>query len=209
MIIQLLAVLVVAYLLGSFPTGLVVSKLTRNVDVRDYGSGKTGATNVLRTAGAKAAALVLVGDIVKGALAVLLARYLLDSLWIEAAAGFVVIVGHNWPITLRFRGGRGVNTTLGGVLVLSPLAGIVCGLFSVLIMAITRYVSLGSILGALSLSLFMLLLMLYGRAPLPYFFFSLGATSLVLFQHRDNIDRLLRGKERKLGQEAETKKEDR
>lgn len=200
---QVSVVLFVSYLLGSFPTGLIISKLARNVDVRDYGSGKTGATNVTRTAGAWAGALVLSVDIIKGALAVFLAGLITDIPGVQVAAAIAAVVGHDWPAMYKFRGGRGVCTALGGLLALAPLVGIITATLTLVIIGTSRYVSLGNVLGVISLPVTMLIFLSLGREPIENFLYSLAACALLLFQHRDNISRLLKGTERKLGQSAE------
>lgn len=198
------AVIVLGYLLGSVPFGLILGKL-RGVDIREYGSGKTGATNVLRTLGPKFGISVLLADAAKGTGAVLVARFLLGPGG-EVAAAIAAVVGHNWPVYLKFQGGRGVATTLGGlaamtwpVSLLAPLASAVF----VIVVALSRYVSLGSILAAVTVLVGMVPLLAMDRVKLVYLVYGLVAAGLILFQHRDNISRLLSGTERKLGQRAE------
>ena len=157
-IIRLVLTALIGYLAGSFPSGVIVGKLY-GVDVQAHGSGHTGATNVLRTAGGKAAAIVLILDIAKGALAVLLARFLLFpvsanpagldlALWAEPIAGLAAILGHNFSLFLRFKGGRGVATGGGAALAMNPLVIALALPLGALPVALTRYVSLGSITAA-------------------------------------------------------------
>lgn len=195
-------VILMSYLVGSIPCGLVVGKI-RGVDIREYGSGKTGATNILRTVGVGAGAIVLVCDLAKGVVAVLIARFLLDSHVAEMVAALVAIVGHNWPAYTKFRGGRGVSTGLGGLLVMSPLVTLCSVAVGVLAIGISRYVSLGSVLGAVTAVLLMLSLTILGREPWPYLIYTLLAAPLIILQHRDNIGRIWAGTELKLGQRAE------
>ncbi|MDP2953992.1 MAG: glycerol-3-phosphate 1-O-acyltransferase PlsY [Chloroflexota bacterium] len=198
-----LALLALAsYVIGSVPFGLLVGKAWGK-DIRGYGSGKTGATNALRTLGRGAAALVLVGDTAKGAVAVLVARLLFPTPAGEAVAGLAAIAGHNWPFYLRFRGGRGVSTGLGAALVMAPWAGLLSLAVAAIVIALFRYVSLGSLLGFLAFLMALALLTALGREPLAYLAFAIAAAGIVVFQHRDNIQRLLKGTERVLGERAE------
>ena len=201
--IDYLVIVPISYLLGSIPFGLIAGKLVKNVDIRSYGSGTTGMTNVLRTVGVPAAALVLMLDIGKAALAVVVAKVLFDSNGAEVAAALTVLVGHNWPVFVRFRGGRGTASGLGGLLILSPISGLIAALIGVAVIAITRYVSLGSIAATTLGSLAIIVLAATGHAPMVYTGFGAIAGLLVLASHRDNIQRLIRGTERKLGQRAE------
>lgn len=207
-LVRFLATALAAYLLGSIPTGVLAGKIFGNRDPRDSGSGKTGATNVLRTAGPGPAVIVVLVDVAKGAAAVLLARYVFFGGhpelrdYAEALAGFAAILGHNYSIYIRFSGGRGVLTGAGAMLVISPFAsliGLICGATPI---AITRYVSLGSILGSMGSIVAELALLLTGRDSLPHFLYILVGGTIVILSHRDNIDRLLNGTERKLGQPA-------
>ena len=200
--LEFVAVVIFSYLVGSIPCGLVVGKI-RGVDVREYGSGKTGATNILRTVGVGAGAIVLICDLAKGVAAVLLARFLLHSPIAEMVAALVAIVGHNWPIYARFRGGRGVSTSLGGLLAMSPFVTLCSAVVGVSAIGISRYVSLGSVLGAATALLLMVALTILGREPWPYLIYTLVGAPLIILQHRDNIGRIWAGTERKLGQRTE------
>lgn len=196
---RLVAVIFLGYLIGAIPFGLVVGKLTRGVDVREYGSGKMGATNVLRTLGAKVGVLVFAADLAKGAAAVLLSRAILDTHAAAVAAAITAIVGHNWPVYVRFWGGRGVTTALGGLSALAPLVAAGCLGIGVVIIAWSRYVSLGSMAGALSGGIIMASLVALDRQPVEFLVYALIASCLIIFQHRDNISRLRSGTERRLG----------
>lgn len=196
------AAIVIAYLLGAIPVGLVLVTLVKGVDVRRYGSGKTGATNVLRTLGWWAGAFVLVADVAKASGAVLIAGALTRNQMAQAGAGIVAILGHNWPVYVGFRGGRGVSTSLGGALPLSLLAGIPAFATFLLVVAITRYVSLGSILGPLVALIISATLVAMGREPAALLVYIAVAVALIIVQHRDNIVRLAHGTERKVGQKA-------
>lgn len=213
-------VLIVGYLLGSIPFGLIVSKHRAKVDVRHIGSGKTGMTNVLRVAGKKAAALVLILDLLKGALAVTFAGFVFRSdfllienstLWwlgrsAETAAGLAAICGHIWPIFLRFKGGRGVATFFGGLIALYPPAAIFGGEVLFIGAGLTRYMSLGSIAGAVGTYAILASLTITQGFPVEYLIYGLAGIVVILFMHRDNISRLLAGKERKLGERTDTRK---
>ena len=201
--IEFLVFVSAGYLLGSVPFGLIASKVLRGVDVRDYGSGTTGMTNVQRTVGTRAAAVVLVLDILKPMPAVVLARIFTDSPGVEVAAAFAAIVGHNWPVFVGFKGGRGIATGWGGLFILSPITGILAGAVGAPTIAIWRFVSLGSLLGAFSGAALLVALAVAGVEPLPYAWYGLLGATLVVARHMENIRRLLRGRERKLGQRAE------
>lgn len=196
------AVTLVSYLIGAIPCGLIAGKIS-GVDIREYGSGSTGATNVLRTVGLGASAVVLACDFSKGAIMVLFARFLLHSNVAEVIAALVAIVGHNWPVYSKFQGGRGVSTGFGALLVLSPLATLVSAVIGLTTIGVSRYVSLGSMIGALTALLAMSSLVILGREPFPYLFYPLVGTPLILFRHRDNMRRIWAGTENKLGQRAE------
>jgi len=201
-LIEFAAVVIGSYLIGSIPCGLILGKL-RGVDVREYGSGKTGTTNVLRTIGKKAAAVALVCDLLKGVIAVILAGYVLGSPVGEMAAGFAAVAGHDWSIFIKFKGGRGVTTSLGGLLVMVPLAGVGSIAVFVLVIALSRYASLSSIVGALAGVAIMVALTALDWAPWEYLVYTGVVVALIVFQHRDNIGRLLSGSENKLGQKGE------
>jgi len=191
------------YLLGSVPFGLIVGLLFRGIDVRKYGSGSTGMTNVLRTIGPPAAGLVLLLDMGKCVLAIALARILTDSTGIEAAAGLFVIIGHIWPLFSGLKGGKGTATGWGGLLYLSPVSGLVATVVGLSILATSRYVSLGSMLSAVSGTITLIVLYALGVGPLAYVWYGLGGSLLIIASHRDNIGRLLKGQERRLGQRDE------
>lgn len=196
---RFVAVIFLGYLIGAIPFGLVVGKLAQGVDVREYGSGKMGATNVLRILGAKVGVLVFAADLAKGAVAVLLSRAILDTHAAAVGAATAAIVGHNWPVYIRFWGGRGVTTALGGLFALAPLVGVGCLGIGGIVIAWSRYVSLGSMAGALSGGIIMTPLVALDRQPVEFLVYALIASSLIVFQHRDNISRLRSGTERKLG----------
>ena len=203
-------VVIIAYLLGSIPFGLIISKLTSGIDVRKYGSGKTGATNVMRTVGTKFGILTIVLDVAKAAGAVMLAKAIVGSsvLFIggislhwqtaQVMAGLAGVIGHNWSVFAKFKGGRGVTAYFGTLFAIFPPAGI----FGVEVLAISalrsRHMSMGSILGALAAWCLMVPLTLaYGFPPI-YLVYGLAAIALLAYQHHDNIKRLQQGTERQL-----------
>lgn len=202
------AVVLVAlgYLLGSLPFGLLLGRLTRGVDIRDYGSHRTGATNALRTLGGRVAALVFALDVAKGVAAVLLAFALYEAgpagspPWVAAAASFAAVVGHIWSIFIRFTGGRGVATTTGALGALAPLALAILAPIVILIVWRWRYVSLGSVSGSLLAPVVVAALAVVGLASWAAAAYALAAGLLVTWAHADNIARLRAGTERKIGQ---------
>lgn len=191
-------VLAASYLLGSIPFGLLVGKGWAKVDVRQHGSGNIGMTNVLRTAGYVPALFTLIGDVGKGVVAVLLARHFIADSWISLFAGICAVIGHNWPVFLHFKGGKGVATVAGVLLAFRPLAAAVLfGLWLVVLLKY-RYISLASIVVAFCL-------------PIVLFFFKVGWAELVLAvivgaftisRHKSNIERLRSGTEFRFGQKV-------
>jgi glycerol-3-phosphate acyltransferase PlsY len=213
MVAEFIAIVVIAYLLGSIPFGLIISKLKSGVDIREHGSGKTGATNVMRTAGTKLGVLTIVLDVVKAAGAVMLATVIIDSgsgsftigsvsvYWQHVAqvvAGLAVIAGHNWPVFAKFKGGRGVTAYFGTVFAIFPPAGIF-GAEVVAIAALrSRHMSLGSVLGSLAALCFMIPLTILYNFPPIYLAYSSVVVALIVYQHLGNIKRLRQGTERRL-----------
>jgi glycerol-3-phosphate acyltransferase PlsY len=201
-----IVVILLGYLLGAIPFGLVIGRLTRGIDIRDFGSHRTGATNALRTLGARMAALVFVLDVAKGAGAVLLAYALYQAgppgspPWVAAAAGFAAVIGHIWSVFIRFTGGRGVATSTGALLGLAPLAVLLLAPVVIFIMWRWRYVSLGSVMGSLLAPVAALVLAALDLAPWAAVGYGVAAGLLVTWAHRDNIDRLRSGTERRIGQ---------
>ncbi len=193
----------VAYLIGSISFAIIFGKKFGGFDVREKGSKNAGSTNVLRTVGKKAAALTLICDILKGVVAVLLAM-LAAHIWAESdtevetlkyLAGLMAIVGHTFPVYYGFRGGKGVATSLGVLLMVNPKIGLICLIFALIIMIATRWVSLGSILAAI---LFPILTVFMVDDNYPAKVISIIIALLVIFNHRANIKRLKDGTENKL-----------
>jgi glycerol-3-phosphate acyltransferase PlsY len=203
-VIEYLVMVPISYLIGSIPFGLLAGKLVAKVDIREYGSGKIGMTNVLRTAGITTAAVVLLLDMGKAVAGVVIARLLFDSGGVEAAAALAVIFGHNWPVFIGFRGGRGTASGWGGLLILSPIAGVIATVVGVVLVGLTRYVSLGSIAAtALGSAVLIVLAVFYDPVPLVYSWYGIIGGTLIVVRHRDNIQRLLNGTERKIGRKAD------
>jgi acyl phosphate:glycerol-3-phosphate acyltransferase len=194
---QTLILIPAAYLLGSIPFGLILARLFAQADVRHAGSGNIGATNVARVAGPLPGILTLLLDTGKGALAVwLAAQFTGHNARSMMLAGIVALLGHCYPIWLRFQGGKGVATALGVFLALCPLAALSALATFILVVAVWLYVSLGSIAAAAAMPLLMYLLWAPPHAPpLVIIFGTLLASSLVIFKHRGNLQRLVQGTE--------------
>ncbi|MGD0765488.1 MAG: glycerol-3-phosphate 1-O-acyltransferase PlsY [Dehalococcoidia bacterium] len=197
---QFIVAAVVGYLLGSIPGGYLMGRLTRGIDVRQYGSGKTGATNALRTLSLWAVLLVLVIDIGKAAAAVSVARAISSDAWAQAIAGTTAVAGHVWPVYLRFRGGRGVSAAYGSMLAMNPLASLALLPVAAVIIGATRYMSLMSVSMAPIAAALFLALAAGGVLPYAYAAFAIVVAALIVVLHRDNVQRLLAGRERKIGQ---------
>ena len=197
------ALVVIGYLVGSIPTGLLVGRIRRGIDVREYGSGKTGFTNTLRSVGLGAAIVVVAGDIAKGALPVLLGRLWLDDPLAGSLGAAAAVLGHTWPVFAGFRGGRGVATAFGAFLAVSPLAALVVLLSGIAVLAATRVVSLMSMLGTAAGLVVLLLLALTDRVDLAYLWFGAVAAVLVEWNHRGNARRLAAGTEPRIGRGGE------
>ena len=199
---EYVALAVICYLLGSIPTGLIVGKVAKGIDVRTYGSGKIGATNILRTLGPGAFVTVFAADFAKGFLAVLLASYLIGNSWAQVVAGLAALVGHNWSVFLGFSGGRGIAVGIGGLYRVSPFVAAPLTVVTIVVILLSRYVSLGNVIGGIIAIPTMLLAVLLGLERPEYLFYVAPGAAIVLYQHRDNIMRLLSGTERRLGESA-------
>jgi glycerol-3-phosphate acyltransferase PlsY len=219
-----IAVALIGYLLGSIPCGVIISRLSSGTDIRQVGSGKTGMTNVLRASGKKAAALALVLDIAKGVLAVVLAKLIFDSdyavslsanpastmHYAQILAALAAIGGHSWSIFLKFKGGRGVNTFIGGLLAMYWPAAVVGGGIMIIVGFSTRYMSLGSITGAVAAFVMLIILntlqvaLMPSYPPIQYVIYALIGAIFIYVMHHDNIRRLVTGQERKIGEKTET-----
>lgn len=199
LVLRTAILMLVAYLAGSVPVGVLVARASRGVDPRTVGSGRTGGTNALRALGRKWATVVVVGDLAKGALPVLLARFLTDGdALVEALCAGSAVAGAIWSVFAGFRSGRGVGTGVGTMLVIQPLAVVLAAPVFIGVILVTRYVSLGSLLGSAAMLPVMLLFVLVApTTPLSYVLYAAVGAGLIWLAHSDNIDRLLHGTERK------------
>lgn len=200
---------IIAYLIGSVNFGVIISKKMAGFDVREKGSGNAGSTNVLRTVGKKAAAITLVCDILKGVVSVLIAvivgkivKDINPAILVELAA-FFVIVGHTFPVFFKFKGGKGVATSLGIVMLINWKIGLICLVFALAIMALTKMVSFGSISTAVLFSVLVLFANNFRDSfivefDLSFIVFAIALTALVIFNHRSNLKRIMSGTENKL-----------
>jgi glycerol-3-phosphate acyltransferase PlsY len=198
------AVIVAGYLLGAVPVGLLVARWQRGIDLRRYGSGSTGATNVLRALGWRASLVVLIGDCVKTIIPVYLAGQLTGNAWVESTTAVVAIAGHCWSPYSGWRGGRGSSSSFAALLVLQPPVAIASFVVAGVTVALTRYMSVASILGTAFGGLVMAWLVLHGSVPLGDIVFTIGSPAIVFIRHRENVVRLLAGTERKFGLKSDT-----
>lgn len=196
---QFIAFAVGSYLLGSISASLVLGKVLKGIDIRDFGSGNAGSTNTLRTLGAKAAIAVFILDMLKGVIPVLLAKVVSDDPWLEVVAALAAIIGHDFPIFFGFRGGRGVATSMGATIAMMPLLGPFLPFIAGVILIPTRYVSLMSILGTVVTAMIVIALAATNRVPDAYAIYAIVAALLIVWLHRGNIERLRSGTEPKLG----------
>lgn len=200
-------VAVLAYAIGSINFSVLISRKMAGFDVREKGSGNAGTTNVLRAVGLKAAIITLICDVLKGIIAVLLAFWIgnmsqtADKALLIQIAGILVVVGHTFPIFFEFRGGKGIATALGVLLITNWKIGLICLVFAVILIAITRMVSVGSMSAAI---LFPVLTLFIGdnfivtQVGIKYFIYSLILAAFVIFNHRENIKRIMNGTENKI-----------
>lgn len=195
-----LLLIITAYLIGSIPTALLVSKSFFNIDIREYGSGNMGATNTFRILGPRFGTIVMIGDMLKGVLAValynLLPYYLtneLDRTNLMIGLGMAAVAGHIYPIWAQFRGGKGVATLFGMVLAIQPVVAVSCVAVFVSVLFLTRYVSLSSILAGIALPI--CVLWIYNEKEVFYRVFAIAVAALVILTHQKNISRLLKGSE--------------
>ena len=196
----------IAYLIGSINFSVIFSKKFAGFDVREKGSGNAGTTNMLRSVGKKAAAITLICDILKGIVAIIVAIIIgniageqVDKALLVQIAAICVVVGHTFPIFFGFKGGKGIATSLGILLMINWQIGLICLVFALVLMAITRMVSVGSLAAAI---LYPVLTLFVGAqfyiVQGNYFVFSIIMAAIVLFNHRSNIQRLLHGEENKI-----------
>jgi acyl phosphate:glycerol-3-phosphate acyltransferase len=205
-VLQLSAATLIAYLAGSIPTGYLLARLTGGVDPTQHGSSRTGATNVLRLLGWRAAAVVLLGDLCKAVAALLAARAISGGdPTADLLAGLGVMAGHTYSPFLGFRGGRGVVVGATVTVLMAPVTLLVGTALFAATVALTRYVSLGSIVAAVSMPPTLVLLVLAYGQPLQHLLFATLSAAFILYTHRDNMNRILRGTERRLGRRGEAR----
>jgi glycerol-3-phosphate acyltransferase PlsY len=215
-IAKFVAVVIIAYLLGSIPFGVIIGKISKGVNITKYGSGKIGGTNVMRSIGTKAGILTIVLDIAKAAGAVALAGIIVGSGALsiagiglhygqlaQVAAGLAVVAGHIWPIFLKFKGGRGVASFFGTLIPIFPPAAIFGGEIVAVVALNSKYMSLGSIMAVIATwCLLVPLTIVYKLSPI-YLAYGLAGMAIIIYQHRGNIRRLQQGTERRLGEKPE------
>ncbi len=202
---------IIGYAIGSLQFGLIVGRLTRGVDIRDYGSGATGATNVIRTSGAKAGVLVIILDIAKGVVPVAIGIGIghaagLDHderAWAAAAGGFGAVLGHVWPLWFGFRGGKAVATGFGAALLMNPLACLALIPVAALVVGTVRIMSVMSITMPPVLAAVFVVLAVLGISPPAYAAYAVATSALIVYKHRSNIRRLLAGTEPRIGKGGE------
>lgn len=202
--------LVIGYAFGCIQFAYILGKVANNIDIRQYGSGNAGTTNVIRVMGWKAGVFTFVGDFLKAFIAVLLCKYLFgeNGYLVGLYAGVGVIMGHNWPFYMHFKGGKGIAATIGSIMAIDPFIGLITAGIMAIVLLLTRYVSLGALL--MTASIPVLLGIMY-RGHVNFLeIIALGCTITVFafIRHRANIKRLLTGKESKLGQRSNKKVED-
>jgi glycerol-3-phosphate acyltransferase PlsY len=194
--LRLLLLSLAAFVIGSIPTGLIIAK-SKGIDLKQKGSGNIGATNVLRTTGKGPAFLTLCGDILKGAAAVLLAKYFEAGVLSQGVIGICSILGHNFSLFLKFKGGKGVATSLGVLSIYSPYAAFFTLLLWLLTVLITKYSSLGALVSFGFLPVSMILFDTGEKLPI-----ALAITLMMFLRHKENISRLVRGTELKVGKKV-------
>lgn len=192
--ITFIFLMVMAFLIGSIPFGIIIAKF-KGVDLKKVGSGNIGATNVLRSLGKTPAIFTLLGDILKGTIAVALARFFNISVFQEGLIGLASVVGHNFSIFLGFKGGKGVATSFGVLFIYSPMVGLLTAIIWLLVVIISRYSSLGALLSFALLPFNMIIFDVKEKIPV-----AILLTLFVFIRHISNINRLIKGEERKIGQ---------
>ena len=201
---------IIGYLIGAIPYGLIVGFISRGIDIRNHGSGSTGATNVLRIFGLRLASIVVILDVSKAIIVIFIASFFLNGEpLIKAIGAIFVILGHIWPITAKLRGGKGVLTGIVGLIILSPLSGVPSFILAVLTISVFKIVSLGSIVGTMASVIAILVLYLLGQEKnIEYVAYVIIGSIIILFKHTDNIKRLISKTEPKIGNSAKKQKND-
>ncbi|HIW33121.1 MAG TPA: glycerol-3-phosphate 1-O-acyltransferase PlsY [Candidatus Paenibacillus intestinavium] len=184
-----------SYFVGSIAFSIVIAKLFKGIDIRNHGSGNAGATNTLRVLGLGPAILVLVLDLLKGMACVLVAGFFFDLPWLPIMCGLAAIIGHNWPIWFKFKGGKGIATAIGVLTTIAFIPALIAGIIAILSIVITRYVSLGSLIFTFLTPIFILSL----QFNWPNFIGTLIICIFAFIRHRTNIVKLMNGTENKIG----------
>lgn len=200
MAFKIIIVSVLSYIIGNMETSYIIAKNAAGIDIRKYGSGNAGATNVLRTLGKKAGIAAFLGDALKGVLAVILGRLIAGEDG-QIFAGLFVVIGHNWPVFLNFKGGKGIATTIGVMTAINPYIVAAIVPIGIVIIIITKYISLASILGMIIFPI----VMLFTHQSIKLVLFSFILSIMALYRHRTNIKKLMEGTESKLGQKTGVK----
>ena len=200
MVWKYIAVAVAAYLLGSVSTGLLVAHFSHGPDLRKVGSGNTGASNVLRSMGLRHGLITFLGDYAKAMLACAMGRWLIGDLYGAMLGGLFAVIGHNWPVFFGFRGGKGVASSVAVMLACFPIPALICYGLAVAVIAVTRFISLGSLTALVSFSVLVSLFWAHGDWLIILWTVLLAVFCII--RHRSNIDRLLHGTERKIGQKV-------
>lgn len=186
-------IVLICYLIGNISFSFLLTKLKLKKDIREFGSGNAGTTNVLRVLGKKYAVMVLIGDVLKGVVAVLIGKFFGSSQIVTILCGLAVVIGHNWPALMNFRGGKGIATSIGVFLMYDPIVALICIAIGIIIIAVSKYVSLGSISG---MAIFPLVTLLFSRGT-ENFIFAFIIAVIAIYKHRANIGRLIKGTENK------------
>ncbi|MBI4649747.1 glycerol-3-phosphate 1-O-acyltransferase PlsY [Candidatus Desantisbacteria bacterium] len=194
--------IIASYLLGAIPTGYIAGYVYKRIDIREYGSKNIGFTNVLRVLGTVPSVVVLICDIAKGFVPVFLCKYIFKNQtndFVLIAVGIATIVGHNWTVFLNFNGGKGVNTSVGVWLAIEPRAILIVLFIWALVLYLTRYMSLSNVVASILLSI---LIFFFSSSPV-IIIFAIITMLLVIYRHKENIQRLLKNEERKIGEKIE------
>ncbi|MFZ7134056.1 MAG: glycerol-3-phosphate 1-O-acyltransferase PlsY [Eubacteriales bacterium] len=187
-------IIFISYFLGNISFSYILTRIKLKQDIREFGSGNAGTTNVLRVLGKKYAVMVLVGDVLKGITAVVLGLIFSTDYLVVTLCGLAVILGHNWPAVMHFKGGKGIATSIGVFMLYDPTIALICISSGIFIIAVSRFVSLGSILG---MTMLPFVALFYGRSK-EELILSLFVSIITIYKHRSNINRLLKGTENKL-----------
>ncbi len=211
---KFVVVAVIGYLMGAIPFALIISKRMAGIDISKHGSGNLGGTNVLRVLGFKAGAIVMALDLAKAFAPVMLAKFIIgDSVlsiagftlnwqWGQVITALMVMVGHSWSVYIKFRGGKGAAAYFGSWFAIFPVAALFGGAILILTVWLSKYMSLGSILGSLGILCLFMVLTVADVAPPVYLIYSIVAAALIVYQHRSNISRLQAGTESRMDKSA-------